>query len=86
MRKRILGLFNRFERSIAWAVFTLSLLAFVSIAAGIWKVENKLETALIAFTILWQGFTAVQQAEDDSTDQTPSPETDSGFQASDVAT
>ncbi|HEV8176166.1 MAG TPA: hypothetical protein VGP44_00615, partial [Gemmatimonadales bacterium] len=56
IRRRVLHLLGRWERTIAWSMLGLSLIAFVSIALSIWKVDSPVTAALVALTLIWDGF------------------------------
>ena len=66
MTAAVLRLFRRIERPVAWTILVLSLVAFVAIVSSIWVVDDPVTAALGALILIYDGFQAVQTAEDDT--------------------
>lgn len=59
---------------LAWMILPLSFLAFVTVIAGIWKVDDKIGALLTAMVLLFSAFQylvdAYQLVEDDGAEST----------------
>ena len=65
LRRRILRAFGRAQRPIAWTLLVLSLIAAISLLVNIWRVPDKPGTLLTVLVLVWQGWEAVAEVENE---------------------
>ncbi len=63
MLTKIVKLFRRYQRPVAWTIFGLSIVAFFTIMSGIWAVHDPVTAGLGALLLVWEGYSAVQEVE-----------------------
>ncbi len=68
MLTKIVKLFRRYQRPVAWTIFGLSIVAFFTIMSGIWTVDDPVTAGLGALLLVWEGYGAVQEVEPDDSD------------------
>lgn len=64
-RRRALKAFGRSQRIVAWSMLAVGLVVAFSVLASILKVPDKPSALLLALTVIYQGFEAVQEVENE---------------------
>lgn len=65
MRRRILRAFGRAQRPVAWGLLALGGFVAAGTLAQIWKTPDPLSAVLLALSLIWQGWEAVSEVENE---------------------
>lgn len=63
--KKVLRVFGKAQRPVAWTIFVLSLVAFVSIVSSLWSVQDPVNAGLSSLILVYEGFQAVSAVENE---------------------